>query len=72
MTPNALAGLVIGLVLLVLWGCGPSSKEDLITKARGITTRVELEKALGKPSDIDKLGPSKSGPTRPPTARWCT
>ena len=57
MTPNALAGLVIGLVLLVLWGCGPSSKEDLITKARGITTRVELEKALGKPSDIDKLGP---------------
>ena len=57
MTPHALAGLVIGIVLLALAGCGPSSKEALITKARGITTRVELERALGKPSDIDKLGP---------------
>ena len=57
MTLHALTGLVIGIVLLVLAGCGPSSKEDLITKARGITTRTELEKALGKPSDISKLGP---------------
>jgi hypothetical protein len=57
MTPHALAGLVIGIVLLALAGCGPSSKEDLISKAHGITTRAELEKALGKPSDIDKLGP---------------
>jgi len=57
MTPHALAGLVIGLVLLALAGCGPSSKEEILGKARGITTRAELEKALGKPSDIDKLGP---------------
>ena len=57
MTPHALAGLVIGVVLLALAGCGPSSKEDIVSKARGITTRAELEKALGKPSDISKLGP---------------
>jgi hypothetical protein len=57
MTPHTLAGLVIGFVLLALAGCGPSSKEDLIAKARGITTRAELEKALGKPSDIAKVGP---------------
>jgi hypothetical protein len=57
MTPHTLAGLVFGLVLLALAGCGPSSKEDLIAKARGITTRAELEKALGKPSDIVKVGP---------------
>jgi hypothetical protein len=57
MTLHALAGLVIGVGLLALAGCGPSSKEDIITKARGITTRAELEKALGKPSDISKLGP---------------
>jgi hypothetical protein len=60
MTPHTLAGLVIGLVLLSLAGCGPSTKEDLIAKARGVTTRAELEKALGKPSDISKLGPMET------------
>jgi hypothetical protein len=60
MTPHTLAGLVIGLVLLALAGCGPSTKEDLIAKARGVTTRAELEKALGKPSDISKLGPMET------------
>jgi hypothetical protein len=60
MTPHTLASLVIGLVLLALAGCGPSTKEDLIAKARGVTTRAELEKALGKPSDISKLGPMET------------
>ena len=60
MTPHTLAGLVIGLVLLALAGCGPSTKEDMIAKARGVTTRAELEKALGKPSDISKLGPMET------------
>src|SRR4029450_10155269 len=60
MTPHTLAGLVIGLVLLSLAGCGPSTQEDLIAKARGVTTRAELEKALGKPSDISKLGPMET------------
>jgi hypothetical protein len=60
MTPHTLAGLVIGLVLLSLAGCGPSTKEDMIAKARGVTTRAELEKALGKPSDISKLGPMET------------
>lgn len=57
MTLHALAGLAIGVILFALAGCGPSSKEDLISKARGITTRTELERALGKPDDIVKLGP---------------
>jgi hypothetical protein len=43
-----LAGLVIG--------CS-RSKEDLVARSRGITSRAELERALGKPSDIAKLGP---------------
>ena len=60
MTLHTLAGLVIGLVLLALAGCGPSTKEDLVAKARGVTTRAELEKALGKPSDISKLGPMET------------
>jgi hypothetical protein len=57
MTPHTLAGLVIGFILLALAGCGPSTKEEILAKARGITTRAELEKALGKPEDITKLGP---------------
>ena len=57
MTLHAVAGLAIGLVLFALAGCGPSSKEDMLAKTRGITTKTELEKALGKPTDITKLGP---------------
>jgi hypothetical protein len=57
MTLHTVAGLAIGLVLLALAGCGPSSKEDMLAKTRGITTKTELEKALGKPTDITKLGP---------------
>ena len=44
--------LAAGLVI----GCG-RSKEDLIQKSRDVSTRAELEQALGKPSDIAKLGP---------------
>ncbi len=44
--------LAVGLVV----GCS-RSKEDLIQKSRGVGTRAELERALGKPSDISKLGP---------------
>jgi hypothetical protein len=40
----------------LLTGCG-RSKEDLIEKSRAVSTRAELEQALGKPSDISKLGP---------------
>ncbi len=44
--------LAAGLVA----GCS-RSKEDIVQKARGVGTRAELEQALGKPSDISKLGP---------------
>jgi len=51
----------VGLLLWVLAaslvvGCS-RSKEDLIQKSRGVGTRAELERALGTPSDISKLGP---------------
>ncbi len=52
--------ITLGFCLLfafVLAGCGPSTKEDIIAKARDAKTRAALEKALGKPDDISKLGP---------------
>jgi hypothetical protein len=48
--------LVWLLAVALVGGCG-RSKEDLVEKSRGASTRAELERALGKPSDIAKLGP---------------
>jgi hypothetical protein len=45
------------LSLAVLTACGSRTKEDLIQKARDVSTRTQLEKALGQPTDIAKLGP---------------
>jgi hypothetical protein len=52
-----LKSLLCGLVALSLSSCGAPTKEDILTKARNVSTRSELEKALGKPDDIGKLGP---------------
>ncbi|HEX4993913.1 MAG TPA: hypothetical protein VFX87_03050 [Methylomirabilota bacterium] len=54
---RAWAGLLVWVLAAgLLVGCG-RSKEDLVQKSRGVGTRAELEQALGKPSDISKLGP---------------
>jgi hypothetical protein len=50
-----LAGLL--MIALLLTACGPASKEDLVAKAREVKTRAELERALGKPDGVSKLGP---------------
>src|SRR5262245_29055497 len=47
---------VILALVFALAGCGPSSKEDMVAKARDVKT-AELERALGKPDDVRKLGP---------------
>ena len=48
--------LVWLLATALLIGCS-RTKEDIVEKARSASTRAELERALGKPSDITKLGP---------------
>ena len=52
-----LVSLISGLVALSLSSCGAPTKEDILAKARNVSSRSELEKALGKPDDIGKLGP---------------
>jgi hypothetical protein len=49
--------LLIGMVLLCLVACGRGTKEEIVTKARDISARAELERILGRPDDITKLGP---------------
>jgi hypothetical protein len=57
MRPSAAATVVCTVALLLLAACGERTKEDIIAKARHVSTRDDLEKALGKPADIGKLGP---------------
>lgn len=45
------------VLALLLAACGPSSKEDMLAKARDVKTRAQLESALGRPDDVSKLGP---------------
>ena len=45
------------LIVFTVTACGPSSKEDMLAKARDVKTRAQLESALGKPDDVSKLGP---------------
>jgi hypothetical protein len=45
------------IVLLSLTACGGRTKEEIVQKARDASTRAQLEKALGAPTDIAKLGP---------------
>jgi hypothetical protein len=43
---------------ITLAGCDQTpSKADILKKAEGVKTKAELEKALGKPTEIDKVGP---------------
>lgn len=57
MRPSVAATAVCTVALLLFTACGERTKEDIIEKARNVSTRNDLEKALGKPGDIAKLGP---------------
>ena len=49
--------LVGGLALLGLMACGRPTKEEIVSKARDIGKRADLERVLGKPDELTKLGP---------------
>lgn len=44
--------------LAILAGCDSSpTKAEILKKASGLKTKEELEKVLGPPNNLDKLGP---------------
>lgn len=45
------------LAVGALAACGDPSKQDIIKDAQGADTKAKLEKALGKPSEVSKIGP---------------
>ena len=57
MTGTTARVLVGGLVMLGLVACSRGTKEEIVSKARDVSKRAELERVLGKPDDITKLGP---------------
>jgi hypothetical protein len=55
--PSVVAGILVwALAAGLAIGCS-RSKEDLVEKSRNVSTRAQLQQALGKPSDISKVGP---------------
>lgn len=52
-----LATAVLLAAALALAACGPASTADTLKKAEGVETKAALEKALGKPTGVSKLGP---------------
>lgn len=48
--------LVLALPL-ALMACGQPSTEETIKKSENVSTKAELEQALGRPTEIQKLGP---------------
>ena len=42
---------------LALAACGPASTAETLKKAEKIETKAALEKALGRPTEVGKLGP---------------
>ena len=52
---RAMTTMLVWLLAAALLGGCSRSKEDLVEKSRNASTRAELERALGKPSDIAKL-----------------
>jgi hypothetical protein len=49
--------LGLGIALALVTSCRGSTKEDILAKSKDVSTKADLEKALGRPSDIAKLGP---------------
>jgi hypothetical protein len=54
---TAWRGALAASLLFALAACGEPTQHDIIEKAKGIDTKQQLEKKLGKPSDVSKLGP---------------
>lgn len=52
----ALASFVL-MLPLAFAACSEPSTEETIKKSENVGTKAELEKALGRPSEIQKLGP---------------
>jgi hypothetical protein len=54
---RAVAPLAAVMLAALLSACGSPTKEEILKKSDGADTKALLEKALGRPDDIKKVGP---------------
>jgi hypothetical protein len=54
---NAVRALYLAALSFLLVACGPPSTAEALKKAEKVKTKSELESALGRPTEISKLGP---------------
>jgi hypothetical protein len=54
---RAVLAALLGLALLPAACDKPATKADILKKAEGARTKADLEKQVGKPSEVDKAGP---------------
>lgn len=45
------------LAVAALAACGEPTKQDIIKDSAGADTKAKLESAIGKPTEVSKLGP---------------
>lgn len=55
--PRIVSSAAALALVLLLAACGPPAKVDILKKSANAKTKEDLEQALGKPSDVEKLGP---------------
>lgn len=55
--PRFLAFAFVSALVLSLGACGDPTKQDILKKAEKAATKADLEKALGKPTEVSKAGP---------------
>lgn len=47
----------LALVVALLAGCGDPTVTEMVQKTEAVNSKAELEKALGRPHEISKVGP---------------
>ena len=52
--------LAVLLMAGALAGCGDPTKAEILKKSEGADTKALLEKTLGQPDEVKKLGPLES------------
>lgn len=54
---SQLRGALVISLLLALAACGDPTVAEIVKKTEKVGTRAELERAVGKPQQLTKLGP---------------
>lgn len=55
--PEKIRHIALALAITLLVGCGDPTVAEMVQKSEKVGSKAELEKVLGKPHEISKVGP---------------